>query len=157
MPNWCVGTLKIRGKFDDIVRFFKEGCETIRPGSVNIGLDDYGLCIEGVDSADSVLYLKGSPRHFIDLRYDSIYCEREVTDKNGLCYTSCMLRAAWSISPLDLLDKCEQYGLDMKILGFESGMEFNQSIEIVGGEIVQDELIKYNDYFWECPCPNLGG
>lgn len=157
MPNWCVGTLKIRGKFDDIVRFFKEGCEIVRPGYVYIDLDTCGLYIKGVNNTNSVLYLKGSQRHFIDLRYDSIYCESEVTDKNGLCYTSCMLRAAWGIDAETLLDACKQYCLDMKILGFERGMEFNQNIEIVNGELVRDEEIKYDDYFWECPCPDLGG
>lgn len=157
MPNWCVGTLKIRGKFDDIVRFFKEGCEILCPGTVNMYLDDYELCIKGVNGTNSVLYLKGSHRHFIDLNYDSIYCELEVTDKNGRCYTSCMLKAAWGIDAGTLLDACKQYGLDMKILGFERGMEFNQNIEIVDGKIVRDEEIKYDDYFWECPCPDLGG
>lgn len=157
MPNWCVGTLKIRGKFDNIVRFFKDGCEIIRPGSVNMDIDDYGLCIEGVDGNYPALYLKESRRHFIDLSYDSIYCGSDVTDKNGLCYTSCRLQAAWGIDAGTLLSTCKQYNLDMKILGFERGMEFNQNIEIVDGKIVRDEEIKYADYFWECPCPDLGG
>lgn len=25
MPNWCEGSLRIRGKYEDVIRFFKEG------------------------------------------------------------------------------------------------------------------------------------
>ena len=45
----------------------------------------------------------------------------------------------------------------MKIQGFERGMEFSQVIEIVDGEIVQDEELHYNDWNWDCPCPEMGG
>ena len=36
-------------------------------------------------------------------------------------------------------------------------MEFNQYIEIVDGKITHDDEIKFNDYMWECPNPELGG
>lgn len=31
------------------------------------------------------------------------------------------------------------------------------AIEIVDGEIVQDEELHYNDWNWDCPCPEMGG
>ena len=45
----------------------------------------------------------------------------------------------------------------MKIYGFEKGMQFNRDVEIVDGEILKDEEINFDDYNWECICPNMGG
>lgn len=45
----------------------------------------------------------------------------------------------------------------MKIHAFEQGMEFNQVIEIIDGEVIHDYEIHFTDYQWECVCPKLGG
>lgn len=45
----------------------------------------------------------------------------------------------------------------MKIHGFEMGMEFNQDIEIVDGKILKDEEVRFENYQWDCICPNMGG
>lgn len=45
----------------------------------------------------------------------------------------------------------------MRIHAFECGMCFNQIIEIIDGEITKDEEIKFDDYNWDCICPNVGG
>ena len=47
--------------------------------------------------------------------------------------------------------------VDMKIHGFEMGMEFNQDIEIVDGRILKDEELHFENYQWDCICPNMGG
>ena len=52
---------------------------------------------------------------------------------------------------------CQKYDVDMKLYAFEKGMEFNQDILIVGGQILRDNTIKFEDYDWECICPTLGG
>lgn len=36
-------------------------------------------------------------------------------------------------------------------------MEFAQEVEILRGELVKDEEIKYDDWEWECPMAYLGG
>lgn len=64
---------------------------------------------------------------------------------------------AWGISADELLKTCEKYHVDMKIHGFERGMEFNQVIEIVDGKILKDEELHFKDYQWDCICPNIGG
>ena len=38
-----------------------------------------------------------------------------------------------------------------------SMMCFNQIIEIIDGEITKDEEVKFDDYNWDCICPNIGG
>ena len=45
----------------------------------------------------------------------------------------------------------------MRIHAFERGMCFNQIIEIIDGEITKDEEVKFDDYNWDCICPNVGG
>ena len=57
----------------------------------------------------------------------------------------------------ELLRTCKKYHVDMKIHAFEQGMEFNQVIEIVDGEVIHDYEIHFTDYQWECVCPKLGG
>lgn len=47
--------------------------------------------------------------------------------------------------------------MDIRLYGFERGMEFNQEVIIENGEIVKDEEIKFDDYDWECVMPHLGG
>lgn len=64
---------------------------------------------------------------------------------------------AWGISADELLKTCEKYHVDMKIHGFEMGMEFNQDIEIVDGRILKDEELHFENYQWDCICPNMGG
>lgn len=66
-------------------------------------------------------------------------------------------RAAWGIDANVLACISSEFNIDFKILGFESGMEFNQDVEIIKGEIVKDENIKFNDYKWECIRPHIGG
>ncbi len=45
----------------------------------------------------------------------------------------------------------------MRIYAFESSMGFNQEIEIVDGKITIDKYIKFDNYQWECPMPDIGG
>ena len=47
--------------------------------------------------------------------------------------------------------------IDMRLYAFEKGMEFNQDILIVDGEIINNLTIKFEDYNWECLCPTVGG
>lgn len=36
-------------------------------------------------------------------------------------------------------------------------MEFNQIIEIIDEKIIKDEELHFEDYQWECICPDMGG
>jgi hypothetical protein len=64
---------------------------------------------------------------------------------------------AWSINPQELLTVCREYGVDMKIHAFERGMQFNQIIEIIDGEITKEAEIRFKDYEWDSICPTIGG
>lgn len=64
---------------------------------------------------------------------------------------------AWAINPEELLKVCQKYHVDMRIYAFEIGLEFNQEIEIINGKITKDSYFEFQDYVWECICPDMGG
>ena len=51
----------------------------------------------------------------------------------------------------------KQYGLDFRLYGYERGMEFNQEIEIANGKTTINREITFEDYYWECSDPEMGG
>jgi hypothetical protein len=154
MPNWCEGTLKVRGKTKDLKRFILEGlqpvtflgdrCEPLKPD------ENYGWNV----SAKGTLYIENTYRGFVENL--DVYLDNDDEDTDIICLDS---KFAWGISPTELQKTCIKYHVDMKIYAFECGMEFNRDIEIVDGEIVKDEEITFKgkDYTWECICPKMGG
>lgn len=64
---------------------------------------------------------------------------------------------AWHIKVEELVNTSKKYNIDFKIYGFERFGEFNQDVEIINGVVIKDEIIKFNNYRWECTNPNLGG
>lgn len=47
MPNWCKGTLKVRGKIDDLKKFVLEGLQPVGlfgEKKPPLKLDEYGNC-----------------------------------------------------------------------------------------------------------------
>lgn len=165
MPNWCEGNLKIRGKRENIINFLKEGTfllegfylsKEIEP---EIEINDCDeIEIKNIDKEKNrkCLYIKGTRRHFIDLTENYIYIHGDEEDKESvICLEN--FKAAWGIDTEALRVISAKYNIDFKIYGFESGMEFNQDIEIIKGQIIKDDEIKFDDYIWECIEPNLGG
>ena len=66
-------------------------------------------------------------------------------------------RSAGDAEPAILLALARASGVDIKLYAFERGAQFNRNIEIIGGKLVKDETIKFDDYDWECVCPLIGG
>lgn len=152
MPNWCEGTLKVRGKQKDIKRFVLEG---LKPVGV-FGNEKESLTVDECECVSSKYdcWIEGTQRGFVedlDVYFDD---EDEDEDKKTHCFET---RFAWGIDAKPLAEISKKYSVDLKIYAFERGMEFNQDIEIIDGEIVKDEEIKFDDYQWECVCPTIGG
>lgn len=156
MPNWIEGTLKLRGKRVDIIRFFREGLESSTPIDSENQVTDY--------SDDDVLefdfkdwpYIKGTRRAFITDNY--AYMDR---DEGVICV---YVKQAWAFyAGVDSGDQnkwkaiSDEYNLDIKLFGIESGMEFIQEMIIIRGrEPIVNEW-EYEDWDWECPFPEMGG
>lgn len=164
MPNWCEGKLKIRGRKEDILNFFKDGTslidytenhETIEV-IPNVEMNDE-LHIENLDKTKTSLkslYIKGTRRHF--LKPDFEYVLTYGINKNEKIVVI-HLKAAWAIDAESLSEISKKYNIDFKIYAFENGCEFNQDIEIIKGKILKDEEITFKNYAWECIDPIMGG
>lgn len=156
MPNWCEGQLKIRGKIADLKNFVLNALEPVDCTGANTG----EILITGEDDnffetsyIEHSVWLKDTRRHFCDIDSIDVYAD----DPETPTILVVPMRAAWCIDADGLLVLCQKYNVDMKIQGFEQGGMFSQIIEIVDGEIIQDETIEYDDWDWDCPCPLLGG
>lgn len=157
MPNWCEGTLKVRGSFENVRSFILNGFSEIsrlpgvsKPEEPFLNIVDDGeeyFCAE----IDRICHISGAYRGFC---YDG-WIELEKEDEYSIALLE--TKFAWAICSDDLLKICTKYGVDMKITGYERGMEFVQEVEIVNGKIILDKEIHYDDYQWECPLPLLGG
>lgn len=164
MPNWCEGKLKIRGKKEDILKFFKDGTSLIDYNEnyetieiiPNVEIDDE-LHIENLNKTKTSLkslYIKGTRRHFLkpDFEYISTY---NIEKKEPIVVMG--FKAAWGIEVKTLSQISKKYNIDFKIYAFEMGMQFNQDIEIIKGQIIKNEEITFDDYAWECIDPIMGG
>lgn len=146
MPNWCEGTLKIRGNMENVRKFMEEG---INWTPSKLVVEDYDGELDFSTSGTGARWIKNTSRHFI-------MCDKIMYLYKG--YTLFLdFKAAWNVSAEDLKKVCQTYGIDMKVQAFDRGMEFSQIVEIINGEITKDETIEYDDYDWDCPCPTLGG
>lgn len=154
IPNWCVGTLKVHGKIENIKKWIEEGivCYDMFWNTTekqpNVDYKFVDLCVEIPEEG----HVKGSRRNFISGE-DYVY-EGENRVYGTLCFD---IRAAWGFEP-DVYKKIsEDYNLDFRLQGFEQGMEFEQILEVINGEITIDEERHYADYKWEAYDPRLGG
>lgn len=151
MPNWCEGTLKVRGTKENLTRFMLEALQPVGllgEDRGKLSLNEYG----DIYSSETC-WIENTRRGFVDK--PEVYLSDYEDDEIEIATFSA--RFAWGISAEELLKTCIEYHVDMKIHGFEKGMEFNQIIEIVDGQIIKDEEIEFSDYKWDCICPELGG
>ena len=152
MPNWCEGTMKVRGNHKDIVRFFKEGIEPFKDdfyeSDVRIS-EGKGWCEISIIGEP---YIKETRRAFAGSgeMYLDTYDESEQV-------VFCEIRQAWHFDPDAYAVLSKEYGVDFRLHGFECGMQFEQIIEVVDGLVTIDRVNTYDDWDWECPMPGLGG
>ena len=156
MPNWCEGTLKVRGAISELKSFvFKGLLEVNSTGRATEPLifdeeDDFSFYIRNIKRP---LWIIGTHRAFFDPDYIDV-CADTKTEKVTMCLP---FRQAWRIDAEELLAVCKEYDVDMNIQGFERGLEFAQIITIIDGKIVRNDEFKYDDWNWDCPCPEKGG
>ena len=169
MPNWCEGIMKVRGTKEQIKNFLENGCVLqANWGGIELSTKDLVIFDDAypdemyldlpVNQTDMNLWIKGTHRHFFENLED--YAEQwcgfdHYSDGRGIWM--CNFKAAWVINPLELLDVCKEYGIDMRIYAYERGVQFEQEMCIENGELVIDRSIGYDDYKWESANPTLGG
>lgn len=154
MPNWAEGVIKVRGSKDDIRKFLIEG---VRPShfsystekvEAEIDEDEFELTMKSAYG----FYIKNTRRAFIDGEINWWFDD---VDLEVLTIES--FKQAWVVEASEFSEISKEFNLDIKIYAFENGMEFNQDIEIHKGEIIKNQVIRFDDYKWECLYPELGG
>lgn len=162
MPNWCEGYLKIRGKKKDLKNFIENEIRLVKlnsiisePEYIDIKMiDDLGECsFNYKKSFGKYLHLKNTRRFFVESEEISFYYfEDEV------CYLTLEFKQAWGIDVQELLvEHSKNYHIDFNIYASESGMEFEQYITVVEGELIKNEEREYTDFRFEAINPSLGG
>lgn len=150
MPNWAEGTLKLRGRRENIKSFLKE---IFRSDDVTISeeMDDQALILT-LTSINSYFYINNTKRAFIDKNKIEVLLEEdfEIIEIDDF-------KQAWCVFPENYQEFSKKYNVDIKIFVFEQGLQFTQEIEIVEGEITKNETRKYDDYQWDVPFSKLGG
>ena len=145
MPNWIEGTLKVRGKRENIEKFIFNAIEA------NVEEDPYGgFTIE----TKTYGWFIDTDRMFLKETTEVVFYE--YGDGDVIIFLP--IQQAWDWNVDDFVRLSSKYYVNLRVYGFERGMEFTHEIEIVkGGMMLINETKKYKDYEWECPCPTLGG
>lgn len=168
MPNWIEGTLKVKGKYENVKRFFTEGIQAYELGK-NVELKkvpkDSWLEIEDYNYGEggfgcTIYYTNGYEPHINNthrafITGNNVYIETYV--KDAIISASIEIKQAWSFKADEWLNIAETYNLDIRLYGVESGVQFCQDVEIIGGHITKDKEITYDDWDWDCPMPRMGG
>lgn len=174
MPNWAKGYLKVRGKTADIFDFIENGMSYV--GEILVG--EYGVAERPIkidrddfleeleiplskqvfgEDADKVfyqsIYIKGTHRNFIRNGVDEIL--KDLNETSVLVFSG--FEAAWGVDVPPYVEISKKFNIEIKIEVYERGMEFSQHIYIKDGEVYMDEKRKYDDWKWDCPCPDFGG
>jgi len=157
MPNWCEGTMKVRGTKEEVKKFLLEALNPLPDGLLGqipvekeVEEDEWELMIR----TKTGFHIKGTHRNFIENNICFEFAEEETNSE--ICVLE-GFKAAWGIDPAPLAVLSKTYNVDIKIYAFERGMEFNQDVEIHKGELIKNVEIEFDDYKWECINPNIGG
>lgn len=165
MPNWCAGNIRLRGKRAAILEFLKNELESrcfagdnLLRDPLEIVVDDCVVYARIPEARRNLtfdgIYIKGTDRNFITEEGLYVYLDEEC-EKNIVCIDG--FEAAWSVDAEPYLEKARRYGIDIRIVAFERRMKFMSEIEIVDGDIVKNSETNFDDWYWDCPMPNMGG
>lgn len=162
MPNWATGSLRLKGKAKDIVNFMDNGIEGVdclgQKKLDNVTKVDYreGKCAY---KFKGTAWIKDTKRAFIDTDtfkyWECVYIEADNWD--DIISVAMPFKQAWGVSAENFVAIAKKYSVDVAIHAFEQGMEFDQDILIVGGEIKKNIKNNYEDYIFECSMPFIGG
>ena len=148
MPNWAKGSLKLRGRSENIASALKE---MLLNDTVTLE-DEYDGTLLKFNNTAPYFYINGTRRAFIGQNQIEVWLEEK------FCIVELdNFKQAWSAIPENYKEISSKFDVDIKIFTFERGMEFTQEIEISKGEIIKDVCYEYDDYRWEVPFSNLGG
>lgn len=150
MTNWAEGTIKLRGKRQDIIsaleEMFKNDDVVIKREKDNC---DY---VYMFFETKSHFYINGTRRAFIDSSKFDIMMKEDF----GIIEID-KFQQAWTALPENFTEISKKHNIDIKIFTFEQGCQFTQEIEISNGEVIKDTCKAYYNYEWDVPFAHMGG
>ena len=161
MPNWIEGTMKLRGKREDIKRFLDNELDVSSYHGEKRSIEEQVQCNSDGEYTEYTFkdepHIKGTRRAFITSDY--LYMDE---DEEVVCLS---IKQAWSfdVTPdgreVELWkDNAHKYNIDIKLYGVECGVQFCQEvIALRNCDRVINNVIGYEDWNWDCPFPNMGG
>ena len=166
MPNWCEGTMKVRGKRKNVENFLLNGLNKYlfnpktkeyekmpKEQAIEITENEYGKEIDIIDS----VYIEGTYRAFVD--ESRVFFDAEESDDKEIIVVL-PFRQAWSIHPEDFDKLKNECGVDFRLYGIDCGMGVEIEVIAVRGEetvCTGGNYGSYDDFLWECPFPHMGG
>ena len=150
MPNWAEGTLKLRGKTENIVSALKEMLLESQGTTLE---EEYDGTLLTFKTENDYFYINGTRRAFISGKDIEIWL-----DEDFVIIELENFKQAWAASAGDYTEISSKFDVDIKIFTFEMGMEFTQEIEISKGEIIKNIVNEnFTNYSWDVPFSRLGG
>lgn len=159
MPNWIEGTMKFRGKREDIKRFIDNGLKAVTIFGETTNIEGY---IDDTSDDEYInvsfakeLYIKGTRRAFLQP------CDVYMAKDYGVVIFH--IKQAWSFTDRDDDEDrwqkiSQEYNVDIRLYGIECGMEFTQEVIILkDSKLIINNVKQYEDWKWECPFPYMGG
>lgn len=149
MPNWAEGTIKLRGRAENIASALKYMLV-----NENVTVEEkYDGELLNFKTKSNCFYIKGTRRAFIECREIEIWLEDDF-----LIVELDNFQQAWAAIPANYQEISSKFDVDIKIFTFGMGMEFTQEIEISKGKIIKDIVNeKFDNYQWDVPFSRLGG
>lgn len=153
MPNWAEGTLKLRGKTENIVSALKDMLLENQSATLEEKYDGTLLTFK---TENDYFYINGTRRAFISGKDIEIWLDED--DEDFVIIELENFKQAWAASADNYTEISSKFDVDIKIFTFEMGMEFTQEIEISKGEIIKNIVNEnFTNYSWDVPFSRLGG
>lgn len=169
MPNWCEGNIRVRGTYDKIVKFFSENLIALKqsknpkllydelPAKIHKDSEFYTE-IRKPDNGpfQKEFWFKDTNRQFMNADFVGLSdWSEDPLQEIVICVDG--YKGAWGIDLEGFKAMAVKYGVDIRIVGYERGMEFMETAELYRNGKINEKTSRFNDWMWDCPCPNLGG
>ena len=148
MPNWAEGSIKLRGRSENIASSLKQ---MLLNDTVTLE-DKWDGTLLKFNNTAPYFYINETRLAFIEKEQIEVWLEEEFC-----IFELDNFKQAWRAIPENYQEISSKFDVDIKIFTFECGMEFTQEIEISKGKIIKNVCYEYDDYQWEVPFSNLGG
>ena len=172
VPNWCEGSLRIRGNSEDILKFLRNTLvvyhgkidhEMNPPEYVEKLIDRSLWCEEEEEMFEGITYhyifIKDKENPHIEGTHRGFVMDEEISFRKS--EKSCVAlhyEQAWTFNSEEWVKFSKEYGLDFRLYGVDQGACFVQEIEVIHGRLTVCKNDKYGESFdWDCLTPWLGG